>query len=108
MTGLFGEIEGGKAALKDTFDIDAAARRTPDGMAHWATTGPAGTTCRQCLLWSANGYYSSGRGLKPGHCTKYTNLMRRKGGKIPHTTPSCKYFDRNTTPPTAQPPVSNG
>jgi hypothetical protein len=80
-------------------------RLTPDGMAFWATTGPHGTSCRECLHWDHTGYYSAQVGFRggearPARCKKYRAMMNGKwGGLIPNTTPSCKYFDHNPKAP---------
>lgn len=87
---------------------ETARRRTWPGMAHWAATGPAGKTCRECIFWTdcggQAGYYArrgmSGGGLKPRSCKKHQELMRGEvGNRVPHHVESCKYFEQNPEPP---------
>lgn len=98
--------------LKEAYapELESQMRQTAEGMAHWAATGPERTTCRQCSHWNHEGYYSAGKkiggnALKPGVCSKYAALTRRKGKKIPHATPSCKYFEQSDRAPTIQKPA---
>ena len=83
---------------------------TPPGMAHWAGTGPDGTSCRQCLFFASNGYYSAnskhGDTLKPSPCKQYQKMMNRIGPPIRYETASCKYFEPNPTPPSIKQPES--
>lgn len=72
---------------------------TSSGMAHWAGTGPEFKTCRECTHFDhGNSYYSKtgmrGGGLKPAKCKKYRAMTSQCGGRIPHGTSSCKYFDQ--------------
>ncbi len=84
---------------------DHAARRTFPGMVHFAGSGPAGSTCRECLFWahikddyrSKNGSY---RGvIKPAICKKFKQMMQTEGNQIPDDAAACKYFEENPTPP---------
>ena len=85
-------------------DFDRRAHATHAGMASWAMTGPAGTTCRECLHWTGCGQ-NTGRTarwntLKPRACSKYRTLMNNKiGALVPHDTPSCRYFVAHPNPP---------
>jgi hypothetical protein len=84
--------------------IDELAARTVQGMAHWAGSGPKMMTCRLCVFWQMQGYYAGGKGLKPGPCRKYSTMMRGAvGGRIPHDTSACKYFEENQNAPGAFP-----
>ena len=80
--------------------------KTPEGMAHWAGTGPSGKVCRQCLHYSSPGRYSQGGKfpgyLKPGRCVEYGAMMRKKGPAFPVRTPSCKHFEEHPNPPAEQ------
>lgn len=89
-------------------DFEAKRRRTQPGMAHFAGTGPQGSTCRECLFWTGcgvdSGYYAkNGKhsgGLKPRSCQKHRDLMRGDiGSPILHDTASCKYFSESVAPP---------
>jgi len=84
--------------------IEEMRSKTALGMAHWAGTGPVGTTCRECHFYKFEGYKSkrggfSGGVLKLGICNKYLSMMRSAGSKVPFETPSCKYFELNQQPP---------
>jgi len=59
---------------------DASALSTHIGMAHFATTGPAGTLCSQCDYRSKGG------------CSKFVQMTKGKMKMFPGDTPSCKYF----------------
>lgn len=73
---------------------------TPPGMAHWAGTGPAGTTCRECRWWMTTGKWSEDQGPGgggaplPARCRRYKafGMLKRFGPALNHDTPSCKYF----------------
>ena len=85
-------------------DLEQKRNRTPEGMAHWAGTGPTGLTCRECSFYEFVGYKSNrgshrGGTLKNGSCNKYEVLIRRRGPKIPFESAACKYFEPNKTPP---------
>lgn len=61
---------------------------TVAGMAHWAGTGPPGTTCATCAFYF-------------GWCRKFREMMKTGGQrtqlKIPDNIPSCKYYEKRTT-----------
>lgn len=83
--------------------IGAFRRMTVPGMAHWAGSGPPSRSCRECKFWEENGYYAKssfhGQTLKPGHCKQYSRMMQGTvGGRIPHETASCKYFEASDAP----------
>jgi len=70
-------------------EFENKRRMTHAGMAHWAGTGPRGTTCGDCfyLVSKPHGLGSTMR------CDKYRQMMKHWGtAPIPRTTPSCKYF----------------
>lgn len=85
--------------------VDALARASFPGMAHFAGTGPRGKTCRECLFWKhgAHDYRSKAgkyRGLiEPASCGKYRAITLSEGSKIPDDAASCKYFETNEAPP---------
>lgn len=92
---------------------EAAAQQAASvpGMAHWAYTGPADTTCRQCSFWGGKkhrriaSYLGGGGELQPHRCIKYRRLMGGRGGPgIEHQQPSCKYFEASEKPPSIEPP----
>jgi hypothetical protein len=85
---------------------------TPPGMAHWAGTGPRGTTCRECRHWMTTGKWqmeagpAGGGDPLPSRCRRYRSLgmHRRFGPPLPHDTPSCQHFDPSEKPqPLARP-----
>jgi hypothetical protein len=82
-------------------ELERLRRQTHPGQAHWAGSGPNSVTCRQCIHWTdGSGYYAGIFGtLKPRRCAKYEEMMRARGGKIPHDAQACKYFDENNSPP---------
>lgn len=88
--------------------FEAQRLKTWPGMAHFAGSGPALTTCRSCMLWNNcgadPGYYAPTSkhrgGIKPRSCGKYQQLMSGEiGPAIPHTAAACKYFVLNAEPP---------
>lgn len=85
---------------------------TRPGMAHFAGTGPIGTTCRQCRFWAGNSVEHHGMlqasttrrwwkdgGPHPQACWKYRRLRRaqdmheERSRRIAHHTPSCSHFE---------------
>jgi hypothetical protein len=88
--------------------LESSRRRTWPGMAHWAGSGAAGKTCRECQLWTGcgdqSGYYAK-RGnragmIKPRACEKHRDLMQGvTGPAIPHDAAACRYFIQHTNPP---------
>ena len=85
---------------------------TPAGMAHWAGSGPAFKTCRECRSWVSIGKWreegpgSSGEPL-PSRCRKYKTLGMEKsfGPPIPHDTLACKHFEEAAKPQPLKRPV---
>jgi hypothetical protein len=80
----------------DTSEI--GIQSTPEGMAHWAGSGP-GRACRECEHYTFEGRHKTStvkypKGLlKPGWCRLYAKMMKKKKGpKFPFTTKACKYF----------------
>lgn len=102
--------KGLKSALRDnlsstlllTEDGEMRRRRalTYPGMASWG--GAQGTnTCRQCLFWMREGYYSDGR-LKEARCNKARQMFgRRDTPRVPHHALACEHFAANPVPPAA-------
>lgn len=85
--------------------IDVLARASYPGMAHFAGTGPHGSTCRECIFWAhgPHDYRAKGgkyRGLiEPATCKKYQQIVMQQGSKVPDDAAACKYFDRNEAVP---------
>lgn len=84
----------------DPFDKDLSEqiKKTHEGMAHWAGSGPAGATCRMCKHWNYRGYKKDpgfGRPeLKDATCGRFISMCARsKGLPIPHNADACKYFE---------------
>lgn len=89
--------------------FEAKRNRTYPGMAHFAGTGPAGSSCRLCLFWTGcgfeDGWYAKkgkhGGKLKPRSCAKHRELMQGDiGPAIPYDAAACKYFSESPAPPT--------
>lgn len=78
-------------------EFNEMVRLTPSGMAHWATTGPKGTTCRECTNFEKPEYKDDM--LRVSKCRMYRVLSYREGKPVPHETPSCKFFEWNDNPP---------
>jgi hypothetical protein len=81
----------------DATDFERMARKTPAGMAHWAGTGPAGTTCAACAYFGYEEPLRNGRGEIVGSekrdgCLKFFELMGRHGKAMPPKTPSCRHY----------------
>lgn len=85
--------------------VDALARQSHPGQAHFAGTGPHGKTCRECVFWNHVTYdYRSKSGkwrglILPANCKKYQQITQKVGDKIPDDAAACKYFDQNSTVP---------
>jgi hypothetical protein len=76
-------------------ELTGQIRGSHVGMAHFAGTGPAGTTCGGCVFLDDKLAGKPGREHRiqqPG-CRKYLRLTGRHGGAIPDNTPACKYFE---------------
>lgn len=85
--------------------IDAFARASHPGMAHFAGTGPHLKTCRECIFWehgvhdyrAKTGKY---RGLiEPATCRKYRAITLQIGAKVPDDAAACRYFEENSSIP---------
>jgi len=85
--------------------VDAFARASHPGMAHFAGTGPAGKSCRECVFWkhephayrAKNGKY--GGAIKPAVCMKYQQITLQEGSPVPDEARACKYFEQKDNPP---------
>jgi hypothetical protein len=78
-------------------DTKREHRDSVPGMAHFAWTGPAGTTCAQCGFWDRPKYLPAGKAVAY-RCLKACELARRarRRGRlaaVPATTPTCRYFE---------------
>jgi hypothetical protein len=62
--------------------FDRRVQATAPGMAHFAGTGPQGTTCDACAH------------LTPRYrlCRQYERMSGRRGTPLPPAQPSCRYF----------------
>lgn len=88
MTGILTRPQGEEQAVRE--------ERTVHGMAFWASTGPFGTTCRQCRFWGwSKGFKRDEEGrLEPRRCANYKRFSHgRNGDGVPAETASCKYFE---------------
>lgn len=91
--------------------FEQQVRNTHPGMAHFAGTGPAGLTCRQCTHWciGALDWYAAGGkhggSVKPMRCRAFTKFtMGQEGAKVPHDAAACKHFAPNDNPPSIRRP----
>lgn len=72
----------------------AQVRGTIPGMAHWATSGPAGTFCGKCKHF-ADIPWGIGRTTR---CGLYKKMVGTWGSKrLPAVTPSCRYYENDPT-----------
>lgn len=103
-----GEVTIFKNSIQDHLTsgpVDTLARATHPGMAHFAGTGPALKTCRECIFWNHRLYdYRAKNGkwrglILPADCNKYRQMTQRAGEKIPDYAAACKYFEENPTIP---------
>lgn len=71
-------------------DASRVAFRTHQGQAYFGGTGPAGKSCKDCLLLN-----KSPRSTKYGNCSKYSELMNGDPApQIPLSAHACKYFEQ--------------
>jgi hypothetical protein len=74
-------------------DFERLVRQTPEGMAFWAGTGPAGKTCGACMHYG----YLDDLGHHTNGCAIYYQQMHRHAARmLPKQTSACKYFERLT------------
>jgi hypothetical protein len=77
---------------------DANIRASFPGMAHFASTGPKGATCRECAFWKLPARPTS-KSNEQRPCAKYTQLMFGKIGKsVPGGAFACRHFERKAQP----------
>jgi hypothetical protein len=98
-----------KKALQDHLTaapVDVLARASHAGMAHFAGTGPAGETCRDCLFWAhgrPNDYRAKGGHqfglIESATCNKYRTITLRAGNRVPGDAMACRYFRPNRVAP---------
>jgi hypothetical protein len=73
-------------------EFDKRVRATPEGMAHWAGTGPEGTCCGDCVFLVKRGWLGYG-------CEKYMRMMgHTPQTALPRQTPSCRHFNPRRPP----------
>lgn len=84
-------------------ELEDSLRATHAGMAHFAGSGPAGKTCRECVFWTERNYYAKGGkyagAIKPSSCERYHQLTGRQGEKVPHEAAACRHFEHHPSPP---------
>ena len=81
-------------------DAEAACHEaTVPGMAHFAGTGPAGTTCSACAHWNHGNPLTIRRRLdgqlRAHPCGMFKALTDADGADIPPATPSCRHFTQS-------------
>ena len=73
---------------------------TAPGMAHFAATGPFGTTCSDCASFGYRRQIRNKAGdviatkLRRRGCRKFWELTGKHGPEIPGRTESCRHFER--------------
>jgi hypothetical protein len=74
-------------------ELERLVEATPPGMAHWAGTGPAGTTCVECRSYGYDPELGGIVGLvHPHSCRRLFQMTGRPGPAFSPWTPSCKHF----------------
>ncbi len=69
--------------------VERGRRDTPPGMAHWAGSGPVGTTCMDCQHLDL----AKDSKAEKAQCRKYKKLAHRPGKKFPKRSAACRYFE---------------
>jgi hypothetical protein len=87
-------------------DLAEQVKRTPQGMAHWAGSGPEGATCGGC---SHYGYWyttwTNKKRRKPSGCELYYRRMHtHPDSPLPKATAACKYFEPKPPSPAEKQP----
>jgi hypothetical protein len=72
--------------------LERVVDATPPGMAHWAGTGPGGTTCGDCRSYGYDPEWKFPCVVRPNSCRRFFQLMAYHGPALPPETPSCKHF----------------
>jgi hypothetical protein len=71
---------------------------TVPGMAHFATTGPLGCVCKDCVFYGYQQVVRTKSGdvakttFRPSCCGKFHSLTGKHGEKIPPQTEACRHF----------------
>ena len=80
-------------------ELTTQIRRSREGQAHFAGTGPFAATCGECAFlgyWkqvrSAGG--DTVKSLRVGGCEKFFQLTGKHGAVVPPRTDACRYFQR--------------
>jgi hypothetical protein len=77
-------------------DVAEKMRQSHSGMAHFARTGPVGTSCADCIFLGDQFAGQPGNERRRRQdacgCLKYLELMGCHGGTVPGNTPSCRYY----------------
>jgi hypothetical protein len=73
--------------------------KTAPGMAFWASTGPFGTSCKECAFYGFTHPIRDSAGntittVSHRHsCSKFYQMANKVGPTVPPQTESCKYFE---------------
>lgn len=93
--------------LKSVFDerMTKLIRNTRPGMAHWSGSGPQGKSCRECIHFESQGYFSASHrftpgALKPGKCKRFKKMTGTAGAAFSGNTLCCRFFEENEKAPT--------
>lgn len=101
-----GLLTGGLTAAHGAL-ASAQHAATCSGMAHFAGTGPAGRTCRECAKWgtAVRFYRRTGGELRRRRCARFSELAQgRIGAPVGHHRAACRHFALNPdAPPVTRP-----
>ena len=70
-------------------EVERGWSETSSGMAHWAGSGPTGSTCVDCEHLDL----AKDSKAEKAQCRKYKKLAHRPGKKFPKRSAACKYFE---------------
>jgi hypothetical protein len=80
-------------------ELAVQIRRSREGQAHFAGTGPFGATCSECAFlgyWKQirNASGDTVKSQRVGGCEKFRQLTGKHGPVVPPDTEACRYFQR--------------
>jgi hypothetical protein len=80
-------------------ELTMQIRRSREGQAHFAGTGPFGATCGECVYlgyWRQrrNGSGEIVKTERDGGCEKFYQLTGKHGPAVPAGTEACRHFER--------------
>ena len=80
-------------------ELTTQIRRSREGQAHFAGTGPFAATCGECAFlgyWKQvrNASGDTVKSQRTGGCEKFFQLTGKHGPVVPPRTEACRYFQR--------------